>query len=185
MNTKLFHLVANGRRTKNFIAAIKHGDKTITDQGRKEEVFFQTYRDLIGSVETREETINPDMIAFPMHDLQALGDIFTKAEVWEVIRELPSDHAPGPDGFGGAFYKCAWATIKLEIMVALLKLYIGDGCSFGHLNTALMMLILKKQQAEGVGDYRPIYLVHTFAKLFSKLIANWLRSRMDQLVSAN
>jgi hypothetical protein len=35
-NTKLFHLVANGRRTNNFIAAIKHGEEVITDQGHKE-----------------------------------------------------------------------------------------------------------------------------------------------------
>jgi hypothetical protein len=30
-NTKLFHLMANGRRTKNFITAIEDGDEMIMD----------------------------------------------------------------------------------------------------------------------------------------------------------
>jgi mannosylglycoprotein endo-beta-mannosidase len=39
-NSKLFHAVANGRRTKNFIAALRNGDEIVTDQARKEGVFF-------------------------------------------------------------------------------------------------------------------------------------------------
>ncbi|XP_073355120.1 uncharacterized protein [Aegilops tauschii subsp. strangulata] len=40
-NTQLFHLVANGRKTKNFIPAILVNGQTITDQRGKEEAFFQ------------------------------------------------------------------------------------------------------------------------------------------------
>jgi hypothetical protein len=36
-----------------------------------------------------------------------------------------------------------------------------------------------------VGDFRPISLVHSFGKLFSKLIANRLRFRLGELVSTN
>jgi hypothetical protein len=105
--------------------------------------------------------------------------------VWEAIKELPSDRAPGPDGFIGAFYKKAWPIIKSDIMAALLKLYVGDGRTFDRLNRALITLIPKKQDAEEVGDYRPISLVHSFGKLFSKIMANRLRPRMDELVSKN
>jgi hypothetical protein len=35
-NTKLFHIVANGRRNKTYIAAIKHGEEIITAQDQKE-----------------------------------------------------------------------------------------------------------------------------------------------------
>ena len=43
----------------------------------------------------------------------------------------------------------------------------------------------KKADAKAVGDYRPISLVHSFAKLVSKLMANRLRPKMEFLVSNN
>jgi hypothetical protein len=38
-NTKLFHAVTNGRRTNNFIPAIKLGEELLTDQNRKNAVY--------------------------------------------------------------------------------------------------------------------------------------------------
>jgi hypothetical protein len=70
-------------------------------------------------------------------------------------------------------------------MAAVLKLYVGDGRNFGKLNCAYITLVPKKSDAEEVGDYRPISLVHSFAKLFSKLLANRLRPKMEKLVSCN
>jgi hypothetical protein len=118
-------------------------------------------------------------------ELEDLGRIFTEEEVWGVIKELPADRAPGPDGFVGAFYQRAWQIIKPEIMAALTKLYVGDGRAFTKLNRALITLIPKRADAEEVGDFRPISLVHSFAKLFSKLLANRLRPKMEKLVSCN
>jgi hypothetical protein len=126
-----------------------------------------------------------DALGLPSHDLHELGDLFMEEEVWLAIKEMLSDRAPGPDGFGGAFYKRAWPIIKPDIMAAILKLSVGDGRAFGKLNRALITLIPKKQDAEEVGDYRPISLLHSFAKLFTKLLANRLRPRMSQLVSTN
>jgi hypothetical protein len=70
-------------------------------------------------------------------------------------------------------------------MAAVHKLYVGDGRGFEKLNRALITLIPKKQGAVEVGDYRPISLIHSFAKLFSKLLATRLRPKMGGLVSMN
>jgi hypothetical protein len=83
-----------------------------------------------------------------------------------VVKELPPDRALGPDGFVGAFYRRSCPIIKGEIMTVLLKLYVGDGHTFGRLNRAIITLIPKKQNTEEVGDYRPISLVYSFGKLF-------------------
>ncbi|KAM0899969.1 hypothetical protein ACQ4PT_020948 [Festuca glaucescens] len=117
--------------------------------------------------------------------LADLGEIFTEPEVWSVVKELPADRAPGLDGFVGAFYHRAWGTIKHEIMAAVLKLFVGDVRAFGKLNRAMITLIPKISDMEDVGDFRPISLVHNFAKLFSKLLANRLRPKMENLVSCH
>jgi hypothetical protein len=42
--------------------------------------------------------------------------MFTEQEVAIVVKELPNDKAPRPDGLTSLFYKTAWNTIKPEIM---------------------------------------------------------------------
>lgn len=48
-----------------------------------------------------------------------------------------------------------------------------------------MVLIPKKEDAIRVGDYRPISLVHSFAKLITKIMANRLAPKLQSLVANN
>jgi hypothetical protein len=183
----LFHAVANGRKAKNFIPVVRIGTERVTDQCEKEEAFHQAYLQLLGTIQNRELTLDLRELGMQCkaEELRDLGEIFSEDEVWSIIKGLPPDRAPGPDGFVGAFYQRAWPVIKQDIMAAVLKLYVGDGRNFGRLNRALITLIPKRADAEEVGDYRPISLVHSFGKLLSKIMANRLRPKMEMLVSAN
>jgi hypothetical protein len=143
-STKLFHTVANGRRVKNFIPSIKVGQMVITDQTGKEQAFFLAYNNLLGSIQNREHTLDLHELGLPALNLADLDDDFTEAEVWEAIKEMPLDRAPGTDGFIGAFYRVAWPWIKADVMATLGKLRRGDGRCFGKLNSALICLIPKK-----------------------------------------
>jgi hypothetical protein len=117
--------------------------------------------------------------------LEDLEAIFTEEEVWQVIKDMPADRAPGPDDFIGAFYQRAWPVIKKDIMRGLLKLGVGDDRGFARLNRAIITLVPKKMDAAEVGDFRPISLVHSFSKLFSKILANRLRRCLCDIVSTN
>ena len=57
--------------------------------------------------------------------------------------------------------------------------------NFHLLNSAYITLLPKKQDVISVKDYRPISLVHSFAKLVTKLMANRLAGHLDQMVSPN
>jgi hypothetical protein len=92
-----------------------------------------------------------------------------------VIKDMPADRAPSPGRFIGAFYQRDWLVIKHDIMAGILKLSVGDSRGFVRLKQALITLIPKKQDAVEIGDFRPISLVHSFSKLFSKLVANRLQ----------
>jgi hypothetical protein len=41
----------------------------------------------------------------PLADLPVLDGPFSMEEITVVLKDMPSDHAPGPDGFNGAFFK--------------------------------------------------------------------------------
>jgi hypothetical protein len=179
-NTAFFHAVANGRRVKNYIASVRVGEELITDQERKVETFTEAFFQLLGRVQPREHTLDLEALDIPTAELQDLDAMFTEEEIWGVVKDLHPDRAPGPDGFTGAFYQRAWPVIKGDIIAGLLKLSVGDGRGFARLNRALITLIPKKPDATEVKDYRPISLVHSFAKLFSKLMATQAEEKVGR-----
>ena len=93
------------RKRKNFIAALREGDQILTSHEDKAAAIFDFYSNLIGADSDRTRTINLDHMDIPGYDLEALDMPFAEDEVWHTIKDLPSDKAPGPDGFTGRFYK--------------------------------------------------------------------------------
>jgi hypothetical protein len=111
--------------------------------------------------------------------------VFTEEEVWATIKALPSDKAPGPDGYTGRFYKVAWEVIKPDLMAAVSRLMQGDVSRLFLLNSAYVTLLPKMADAMEVKDFRPISLMHSFAKIATKLLANRLTTKLPSLVSCN
>ena len=65
-------------------------------------------------------------------------------------------------------------------------LWLLDNCSLYLINQAYIVLFKKKGGgANDISDYRPISLIHSFAKLFIKALATRLAPLMHQLVKPN
>jgi hypothetical protein len=69
---------------------------------------------------------------------------------------MPSDKAPGPDGFTGAFFKICWVIIKEDVMIAVTLIGNLHVASFHWLNYANIALLPKKDGAEDISELRPI-----------------------------
>jgi hypothetical protein len=110
---------AQHRKRKNFIAKLKAGDRIFTAHEDKAAEIFEFYSNLIGTVGDTERTINLDALNIPEYDPEALDIPFTEEEVWNTVKDLPPDKAPGPNRFTGKFYKTCWPVIKGDIMSAL------------------------------------------------------------------
>jgi hypothetical protein len=103
----------------------------------------------------------------------------------ETIKRLPSNKVPGLDCFTGRFYKSCWPIIKMELMAAISCIWARKFRNMGGLNSAFITLLPKFQPAKYVKDYRPISLVHSFTKLVTKVLANRVAGRMQEMVSPN
>ncbi|WVZ86057.1 hypothetical protein U9M48_032900 [Paspalum notatum var. saurae] len=157
-NTRFFHLVARGRKRKIYIPNLMSDGCTTTTFPDMKRVLHNHFLAVFASM--------PE-------------------EVWCAIKDMPSDRAPGPDGFTGAFYKAAWPVIKPAIMEALRRFHAGFGEGFEKLNNGLIVLLPKKEDAAHPGDYRPIAMIHSFGKLVSKLLAARFAPHLPGLVSCN
>jgi len=184
-NTRYFHLKAQDRHRRKFIVNLGDGDEIAFSHDEKADVLHKDFSSIMGREEIREASINLDTLNLPALDLSGLDAPFSEEEVWAAVRDMPSDRAPGPDGFTGAFYQTAWPIIRSDIMWAVNSFHSSARSSFRCLNNALLVLLPKIPVPKEARDYRPITLVHSFAKLLSKLLANRLSASLPRLVGDN
>jgi hypothetical protein len=62
---------------------------------------------------------------------------------------------------------------------------LGNARGMDHLNNALITLLPKKVGASCPSDFRPIMMIHSFAKLISKMLSLRLAPSLPELVSRN
>jgi hypothetical protein len=183
--TKFFHLHANHRRRKNRIDSLLVDGVTLAAEADKAEVAFKYYDAILGSELPRAAVLDFSELGLPCLDLSELGRPISEEEVWAAIQDLPHDKAPGPDGFTGRFYRSSWSVIKADMVRAFQAISVMDYLSFHHLNEALVTLLPKVDILEGLGDYRPISLIHSFGKIFAKVLANRFAPTLPHLISPN
>ena len=96
----------------------------------------------------RARTIDLNGLNIPNYNLEDLDIPFTEVEVWNTIKQLASDKAPGPDGFTGHFYKSCWSVIKEDVMAALHAIWGKKFRNLWMLNSAYSTLLPKRLDAE-------------------------------------
>ena len=114
-NTEFFHAMATQSYRKNFITSLQDEDGTpFKNHDHKAAIIWKSYKDRLG------KAINPPMLfnleeLIQPKDLSELEAPFSMDEIDQVIKDIHSDRAPGPDGFNGLFLKKRWNIIKQDI----------------------------------------------------------------------
>ena len=117
-------------------------------------------------------------------DLSALVMPFLKEEIDLIVKHLPSDKAPGPDGFNGLFMKKCWDIIKPDFYKLCEEFYNGE-LDLQSINNSYITLVPKINNPESVNDYRPISLLNSTIKLLTKILADRLQLVILELIHIN
>ena len=128
-NTKFFHLQACHRSRKSYIGKIRLQDVELSQDEDKAEAFFQHFDGILGTPGSRPTKLDLSILNLSSIGEQQLDHCLSEEEIWQTILDIPSDKAPGPDGFTGAFYRAAWLVIKTDILNAFHALWALDGRS--------------------------------------------------------
>lgn len=183
-STRFFHALASKSKSQNSIPFIEHRGNMHSGQKAKADAFFEFYRDLMGHESQPTPHINWSNLYTEQLELQELASPITIEEVNCAIKSWPNNKSPGPDSFTGEFYK-VFSQILIPDIMAIMDSVTNRNSPLAPLNTSYIILIPQKDHPLTLSDYRPISLIHAIQRIFSKILANRLQGRVQEMVDAS
>ena len=184
-NTKFFHTNASIRHRGNLINhLVSDLGITVHSHKDKEQIIWQEFKERLATSAFTSFSVDPSNFIQVADDLSFLEESFSNQEIDSVIKNLPNDKSPRPDGFSNEFLKTGWPVIKEDFYNLCHAFHQGTLC-LKSINKSFITLIPKTDSPTHITDFRPISLLNTFVKIITKLLANRLQMVIKSLVHTN
>jgi hypothetical protein len=184
-NTRYFHLIANGKHRKKKKNHLEQQEGTIVGQENLKVYITEFYKKLFGAPESTNVSLMEDFVQdipqLSAEENEILTTPFTEKEVHEAISQMEHNKAPGLEGFSAEFYQMFWEVIKVDIMALFDQLSSGE-LPLYRLNFGVITLLLKKQDAIQIQQYRPICLLNVCFNFFTKVGTNRITGIVPKVI---
>ena len=166
------------KKTKNQINKIRNekGEVT-TDNAEIQRIIRDYYEQPYGNKMDNLEEVDRflEKFNFPrlsQEEIEIMNNPIPSTGIEAVIKNLPKNKSPGPDGFTGEFYQ----TFREELMSILLKLFqkISEEGTFPNSFYKATITLTPKPDKDNTQkeSYSPISLLNVGTKIFNKILAN-------------
>ena len=181
----IFHAMATLTYRRNSISQLRDdSDFFVSDHESKAALLWTSFKNRMGVSSSPKMHFDLPNLVQAHHDLSSLVQPFTTEEIDLVIKMLPIDKVPGPDGFNGLFLKKWWNIVK-EDFYRLCEDFFEGHLDLESINYSYITLVPKVNNPEGVNDFRPISLLNSSIKILTKLLADRLQLVILELIHAN
>ncbi|XP_058742694.1 uncharacterized protein LOC131615239 [Vicia villosa] len=184
-NTKFFHTYAKIKRKNNLISSLIVDDSVTTDHNIIENHLVNHFSNLFNQNAQLQDNglIHRVIPSLVNENTNTLLTITPSAdEIYNAVKSLKTDSAPGPDGFGAFFFQHFWHIVKNDVIGAVTQFFLQDWI-LPNYNANTIILIPKTNEPNSLNHYRPIALANFKQKIISKIIADRLAAILPSLIS--
>ena len=190
-STKYFHnLEKRNAKEKTWDRILDKDDNLVTGTKNIQKRQVEFYKELFQSEHKGDNKPETDFFLNNLdrklsdeskHNLEK--DI-TIDEVKQAIRKMPNGKSPGTDGLPAEFYKLNWDIIGEDLFEILIQGLNDDQLTYSQY-LACIILLYKKDIREDIRNWRPISLLNVDYKILSKVLAERLKSVLNEIINAD
>ena len=160
---------------------IKH--VTAEKQRITRDYYKQLYANKMDNLEEMDKLLEMhNLTRLNQEEIENMNRPITSTEIETVIKNLPTNKSPGPDGFTHEFYQ----TCREELTTILLKLFqhIAEGGTLPNTFYEATITRTPKPDKNVIKkeNYRPISLMNIDAKILNKKLANRIQQHIKRII---
>jgi len=183
--TKFFHANATLRHRRNLISELMGpNDTLVSHHPGKAAILWEDFKVRLGTSDFDQFWVDPSFFVQSDVDLSSLEIPLSPQEIDAVVKSLPNDKSPGPNGFNNEFLKKCWPIVKQDFY-KFCGDFFDDNLCLKSINSSFITLIPKTDNARQSSDFRPISLLNSSIKIITKILANRLQQHIISLVHRN
>lgn len=188
-NTDFFHTTAITRKMRNMVRAnlLDDGNWVTSEKGIRDE-FLKHYKTIYKKgARRRVEDVYPADLIFTLPKspdlvLNHLEADPSDLEIKSALMSLGPSKAPGPDGFTAGVVQDNWDAFG-PFLLAEMRCFFTTKVMQPHIARSNLVLIPKTEEANRVGQFRPICVYNLVYKIISKILAKRMKPCIDPLIS--
>ena len=144
------------------------------------------YTHLFGNKNTKENSRNILLeklrrTKISKEEADSLGKLMTLEEVRMWCKKVGMGKSPGPDGIPSEFYKY-FLNMAAPLLLGVFNEAIVGGELPSFMKDGIISLLYKKKDRRDIRNYRPVTLLNSDYKIFTKILTSRLKAVITQLI---